>query len=531
MLNVKCPSCSKQFKVGEEFFGKHVECGSCEYQFSVIEQYVSRKKERFYHESKDYVDLTGFKKSIEDLKKGAAPSKKKVVEHNPQDFFPAEDWRIYTRITATAVIIIAAFFLYFGSQENSFLTDSPQIKRIIFAAFFTVVSFILFYFGFRKKGKSFLFGALAGLLLIGMVFILPQYENPSADISEYTEAKNNSRDTILAVATSETVDAKIKRISGYTPVKNAILRAATEGDENAASIAAIWIEGAQAEYKYDLQDYFKKILNLEKRPYYYERKAGALILINTLEETTLQEVSKTCLELGIIKEIYPKLRLISLDLNESKFTLINKKELSNVLSDDSKKEFYTLNIKELSHFDDKRIADALERLLVVEQIRYQDDVCQALVNLVSPSYSFEINELAALCLSRWATNTEKWKPLIETTVRFKKRTENNTKWAPSLINLLLDLKIPEIETELIKSWAKDPTSWETLANKLSAGSAPRLLKYVSDSDKIKALSSLRILGNIGTQATINSLRSMKPSLNSELHIPVENAIREIKFTL
>ena len=529
MLKIKCPSCSSQFSVGDEFLGKYVECGSCEYQFTVAEMHIEDGNKKDHYPVHKNNDLSTFSKTFE--KVGADNTTETVHDKHlsklrQNDFMPDPLWKKAVIILGLALLGSGIVLLVLGSLKNGFLTDVSYNKRFIIAGFIALVTSICFLLG-SKFFKNALPLCLLSIITLGaLAYLLPKYELPTR-VGEITPSsvllENNKAPTATSNENEYTSITKLKKECRYEPVAAAIRKAKENGDTSADSVIAVWIQGAEEEQQYAIQDFYKSTLSLENRPNYYIRKKGALVVLEGINRHTIQEIAQLSEIFGSLDDIYVTQRILSIRYKKGNFASLSTERIT-ALSNEEDPDFYRLNFQESRHFDINRVLPALKRLKVAPP-RYTSDAYTVFYEVIRRFNDPRIIDEVSSCLLKW--NGDDLSPhlvVLDQVADYSNRALEDEELPKDFVLVLLRAGSTQIPAVALDLWRDNPDEWESTLINSQRDFTSLVASNVTPDDRSKNLSIIRIIGKTKSPNSKALLNSLKSKLDSSYSAAIGSAM-------
>ena len=514
LLLIRCPSCGQRFKVGEDLRNRTVECGACEHRFRITDDAIVRGR-KFYPGERQGLPLNRFQRV-------PLPGGEKMIGMQPIRYAntpdpallePASPQRILAGIGGVLGMLFAALLLMFGGSSGGVLDGMIFEYRLVMAGFASLLGIaLLVYANPRARKKSAFFGLLlaAGVVAVPFFFksgsVLPHSRSEPTVVADDPDKKT---DPELAA-----VEARI----GTTPLKAEIQRLAREGSSRQA--VGIWLRGMNAPNRYLVRDYLLRVSRADPASHDYPRDGGDRLFILTGITISLQEVAAFAEALGKVEKVYPELSVIEVQVNNENFVEGQIEKLSN--KEDP--AFYDLNKRELESIDLERSKRAVQRLAEAPPKLYRADITRKLITLLGEE-GVDFKGNICVALSSWSEL-----PGIAgeaALVEVKKLVQRNETVPPEMVALVVKERNPQIIPILDELWFKNPMAWESLYGDLGQAAEDSLLKRFPQTEGTIRYSAVRILGRIGSKASIPVLDEAAQKADIELRVLVDQAKKAI----
>jgi len=180
-IQIKCPSCSRRFEVGEEFEGKTVECGSCDTRFKIDETTKVRSKARVYPgENKSKLLDRIARSPVHEEAPVAFQTASYDPNVNTDAFLPASGGQKAATLVGLGALSLTAFLFFLGSSPGGMLKDVDLTRRLVLGGFVSLLGASFLIYGAKNWRIR---GVVLSLALVGAIFALiflrPVYKTPS----------------------------------------------------------------------------------------------------------------------------------------------------------------------------------------------------------------------------------------------------------------------------------------------------------------------------------------------------------------
>jgi hypothetical protein len=234
----------------------------------------------------------------------------------------------------------------------------------------------------------------------------------------------------------------------------------------------------------------------------------------------INEAARLVAPFGQVEAVHQDIGIIQIHVDNDKFLVGAEEKLINPKDP----AFYELNKRELDSIDLVRIERAVKRLASAEPKIYRADVTRRLISLLNQS---DVTFYPDICraLMVWPEELGLAGPEALKTLE---RLDSESKEVPmELVQLLAKEKATRAIPIVHRLWMHDATHWESVYTEFGAAIEPALLAEYPDTDGFLRYSATRMLGKVGSPASIPLIESARKAANKELLILIDDSIRRI----
>lgn len=498
MLQIRCPSCGRKFKVDGNLRGKTVQCGSCEQQFRIADEAILRAKRIYPGENRDAA-LGKFPRIPEHHGKRAAATVEYAPAPPPAAFEPATPLQIIAGIIGAAGMIFTALYLLFGTGYGGM--DGQ--KRLILAGFAAVLGFaLLLYANPRARLKAALVGVLMAAGLIAIPLLRPGGGLPAGDgksISRAEEAKLGDRPSDSEKELRSRLDL------GPLDKANAALK------EKGAThrVTGIWIHNLLERNKTLVRDHLQRLAKSDLPPDLYVRGNDSHLIVFTETKIDLPQLAAISETLGEIRARYPEAGVIELDVDNALFVEVSAEKLS----DTGNPAFYDLNKNELSNVDPNRIKAAVLRLTAAEPKLFRPDISARLTELLGMK-DIDFKPEIARALIVWAETPGPAGTAALAEIR--RQLADRVTVSRDFAELAVKENPPGTLDVIMELWKSAPAQWESFVGRLGRPAEKRMLRELPAARDGALHSVVRVLGQCGGSESLEALTRITPGSDREL---------------
>ncbi len=522
-LLIRCPSCSQRFKVGEELRGRMVECGACEHRFRIEDDVIVRAK-KIYPGEKKGVSSTAFLRVPKPVETPAGfqhPVANYLESVDPTFLEPISPLRILGAIFGVGVMAFIAMLLVFQTGPAGALNGMTLVSRLMMSSFASLLGLCLLIYGNPRAQKK-----AAGVALLISAGLIALAFHFGQDADRKHEAKQRAKK--LEIPAPEVFDgaandtdeiAVLRKKIGTDPLVAEIER--NMKLDPPRNVFGIWIRDLLDSNRILVRDYIISETSADPSSHIYPRGDGNYLMVLIAPKQNLEELPKVLGTLGKSTEVYDKISVVEVDIENKNFVEGPIEKLSN--RDDP--AFYELNKRELDSIDKERIQRAVIRLVDAEPRAYREDISRRLVDLLgNQEMDFESDLSRALLL--WATD---FPPASTAAVKSAQALKIRGKvLPPPLVDLIAKTPSSESIKFIYELWLGDPTRWEEHFSKIGQNAEETILSNIQKFTPITLQSSIRLLGQIGGTKSIGMLSSLGPQQNPETRILIDQALSSIR---
>ena len=434
-------------------------------------------------------------------KKPFAKAKKAVSVHSPKDRREAiqsalVETGLIQLVCLCASLAVAAgcvWIFYNASSEMDgtfFLSMLQQPQQKAFALFFACLAGgLMACAGRRHKIVFILLGLLVAGGIASLPFVYPVKVNPSL-LGGHEEGSAGEED-----------------VSGFTsmgleqlPSKNASVQNYGDGD---------------------LKPLFSAI----------DRKGtGGGLFVITPTPITFKEFVEVAGKMGKVSLQDKERFFVEVILNRDRF---EARPASAALQDERHQYFVLANLKELSCLDIRRVIAAAKRLSAVNPDKMRGEVSSRLVELLREPWGRDAEYVTALAsaLVVWAEpDHEEAQRVVDYVATELKKADCEI--PASLIRFLLHGSEKRSLALLLEEWKKDPQKWEDECKAAGPTGEADIIRSLNESDDfVLKRSAARILGEIGSEASLSALKAFTHDADNELRLCAELSVNLIEKRL
>ncbi|MFT3992464.1 MAG: hypothetical protein QM680_13760 [Luteolibacter sp.] len=518
LLPIRCPSCNQRFRVRPDFQGKIVQCGGCEKQFRVEETVIERSR-KFYPGEKPGSSLASFQRVQQTAPVAdSAPVFKHGGRHDPAWIEPMSPQRLLAGLAGAGLMAMVALILIFGTSVGGILDGMPTVKRLMIALFGVALGILLLVYANPKaRLKSFLIAAVFGAGVISLPLIFDEgsinLDVKNETIMEGVQDKLHEQE----VAANE---RKIRETIGMEPIEKEKKRLA--GLDKDKHVIGLRLLGMNARNKLLIRDYLFRISGADSmNSGLYPRSDEDVLLVLSGSNLTLLELAPYLESIGQVDKIHTALDVIDLRVDNQKFVEGSQEKLT----DRNNPAFYELNKRELDSIDLGRVERAVKRLGAAEPAIYRTDITRRMNQLLAdPGTSF-IADLSR-ALEKWSDSPA---DSGETAATVLGRLYREQKPIPTeLVRLIAKSKVTRVISIVHELWRDDPVKWEAAYQEMGRAIEAKLLEDYPRLNIQAQLSATRMLGQIGTSASLPVLRAEQAKANREIQLMIDEAVQRIR---
>lgn len=525
MVTIRCPGCGQRFKVGPELEGKMVECGTCDQRFRVEESVMIRTRKFYPGEQRD-PSLQRFSRvplrstpapSFDTVNPPPDPDPRAVVE-------PVSPTRVILGLAGVTGAVIVALILIFGGGTGGILDGAPMGKRLILAGFTALIAWVLLFFANPAQRIKAVTGGLAiSIVLLALPFLFTQGV-PSRDDEPEFGAGPTLYPTNPPGAGSASPDdpfAELKEEMGYNKMAEALETYGIDGESQGKTAIGIWLRDTRLYNKEQIVDYLMRTTDAGPRSWAYTRPPSDYLMVLYDVGPDLGRIRKLCERFGKVTRVIRELQVIEVMVDNDRFVQGPLSKLQNP-EDPS---FYELNRRELDGIDLHRANAAVRRLSSAEPRLFRPDIVRRMLELFEEG-DLEMKENVARALLTWSRPEDEASEIVRAAVREQIRARERV--PRSMVELLVSQKDAKSAPLLHDLWMADASEWETLYGDLGPVIEEQLLEGLGEYAPLQLISAARLLGRVGTEASVPVLEEVQKEATSELRVTLEQAVRSIQ---
>jgi hypothetical protein len=518
-LNIRCPSCRQRFSVGGNLRDRMVECGACDSRFRIIEDVILRSK-KFYPGERRTDELTRFQRVP---LSAAAPEGLQTIRYadfNHHDQLePTSPQRIIGAIIGVGLMAVIALMFIFASGPGGSLGAMPLENKLILGGFIsTLGTFLLINGNPKARIKA---GAVGMLLTAGMLTIPFFIKGPEVAPAVAGESPGlvDPTDPLFSAEEKDDPIAALRDRFSTNPLE--VEQKRLESTGSGRNAYGIFLTNILQRNIYTVRDFLIRETMAGASSHPYPRDNGDYLMVLTDVSMGLTEVADIAARLGTTKEIHPEIGIIVVTVDNEQFL----DSAADKLNNQKDPAFYSLNQRELVSLDMDRVKRAVERLANAEPSIYREDISTLLLKLMEkPGIGFH-DELAKTLLV-WLQDPglagESALKALQGQIAAGERASEN------LVILLLKGKNQAAIPSLHTLWLGDPLTWEHHYAEFGPVIEPSVLEHLNSEKAPLRRSAINLLGRTGTDASLPPLGQLAGSLDPEIRVLAERAIKAIK---
>ncbi|MFT4175950.1 MAG: hypothetical protein QM627_04780 [Luteolibacter sp.] len=520
-LPIRCPSCHQRFQVSPDLMGKVLQCGGCENQFLLEEQVIDRVR-KIYPGEKQNPSLSSFQR-ISRTEAGASSSKKPASwrlggHSDPAWIEPMSPQRVLAGLIGGGIIAIAALLLIFGSGDGNMLDGMTTEKRLMFAVFCGVLGVVLIVYANPKaRVKSFIIAALFGAGLVSLPLVFDQGSKPLGSSDQAMQASARAK---LEREKEQAREQSLREEIGLAPLEKEKNRLESMGVQK--RVMGVRLLGMHVRNKLIVRDYLLRVSGADSlNSGVYSRNDDNYLLVLSAPDFSMDELISHLENIGSIGAVHPNLGVVEVKVDNERFLEGPQEKLT----DRDNPAFYELNKRELYSVDFGRIQRAVKRLSTAEPKVYRPDISRRMNQLLEdPAVSF-LEDLSR-ALDVWADSVPE---TAEAAARVLERLHREHKSIPvELVRLISKGKIVRVLPILHELWKRDPVNWEAAYQEMGESIEPALLADYSSLNVRAQVSATRMLGEIGTAASLPVLQEERSKANREIQLMIDQVSQKIR---
>lgn len=519
-LLIRCPACRQRFKVDEALFGRTVECGGCDNRFRIDEDVVVRGR-KLYPGERSSPLLNRLQKIP--LSSASIPVHLQPITYglqpDPAVLEPMSPQRVMAGAFGVAAMLLMSLILISGSNRGGVLDGMPLFNQLLVAGFFCVLGTVALIYANPKARRK----ALGVALVLSAGVLSIPFLHPG-EASRDVVAKRDTVDqfSVPPVTEEDPGAAMLKTRIGIAPLVAENDRLAAEGSSKRA--IGLWLRGLSGSRKFLIRDYILRVTGADPTSHLYPRDDGDYLFVVTGVTHTLQELAELTAVFGNAKKIYGDISVIEVVVDPSSFVEGPIEKLRNKQNP----AFYELNKRELESIDLERAKRAVQRLSEVEPKVYRADITRKLIELLSAD-GVTFKDHICVALAVWSEN-----PGVASEAALKearKLTAAKAPIPPEMIALIVKEQNLGVIPLLDELWLKNSNMWESHYGDLGKPAEAAILKQFEQTSGNQRYSAVRILGRVGTQASLPVLEAVQTVSDPELRVLLDQSMASIRKRL
>lgn len=522
-LNIRCPNCRQRFNVTLEFMNTLVECGGCDHQFRITEDVIIRNKKVYPGERKG-PNLQRFQRVP--LSVSSAPDSLMTMRYenfnSPEKLEPASPQRIIAGIAGVAAMIFTALILLSSRNPGSTFSSMPFENKLIIGGFISVLGFVLLvYANPRARVKA----GLVAILFAVAIFCIPLFltERDSGP-SELQEAQADLDASNVSSEEEEELALDPLEVLRERFITKPLEEQQERLDESNGGLRAfgIYLNELVGRNKYTVRDYLIRQTGADlSSSYLYPRGGRDYLMVLSGIDVTDAELEDIVSRLGMVTEIHPEISIIVTRVDNEQFLSGSVEKLN----DRTDPAFYQLNQRELKSIDLDRVESAVARLADSEPKILRSDITPLLIELLNqPGVTF--HDTLSQALLKWAEDPI---PAAEVgLVRLNEKVAQDQPIPEELVALVAKGGQKEAIPTIAKLWETRPILWERYLASFGQAAEPLLLEKLSSEQPPVRRSAVKLLGEVGSEASIPALKEIISEAKPEIRLLAERAIENIE---
>lgn len=439
-------------------------------------------------------------------------------------------------LCASLVIAAGCLWLFYNASSEmdgtSFLSMLQQPQQKAFALFFACLAGgLMACAGRRHKIVFILLGLLVAGGIASLPFVYPVKLNPSLlggrENVSLPEEEDVSGFTSMGW---EQVAGPTASVQNYGEGDLKPLFAAIDRKED-QGVLGVWVVGVNGANRDMVKAYLKRMTQSEDEPIFYDRKGtGGGLFVITPTPITFKEFVDVASKMGKVTLQDKERFFVEVVLNRDKF---EARPASAALQDERHQYFVLANLKELSCLDIRRVIAAAKRLASVKPDRMRPEVSAKLVELLREPWGRDAEYVTALAsaLVVWGRpeDAEAQRVVYYVATELKKA---DCEIPASLVRFLLHGPEKKNFALLLDEWKKDPQKWEEECVAAGPTGEADIIRLMNESDDfVLKRSAARILGEIGSEASLSALKAFTRDTDNELRLCAELSVNLIEKRL
>ncbi len=520
-LSIRCPGCSQRFNVGLELKDRMVECGTCEHRFRVNDEVVVRQKRFYPGERRDKAldhfsrvpKAAGLNTNFQTVQYAQEPTHAPVVTGT-------SPLRLMVGFVAVAGVISVLAMLAFGGRPGGMLDGAPQEKRLMLAGFTAVVAWILIFVANSGGRTKATIGALVSSgLLLSFPFLFTEGNSPGV-VEGGTLSLNPTRPADVPVPEADPAFSQLKKEIGYEQVAKEIARYESTPGLEGRTAAGIWLRDMQGFHKLQIKDYIVRNTGADPSSHMYPRLPDYLLVVSGVTQD-LSELARLCERFGEVKRVIDDLRVIEVAVDNNSFLEGSLAKLT----DRENPAFYELNRREMESIDLERARNAITRLTDAEPKLYRKDIVARMQQLLKEG-DVAMQDQICRALLVWAEPDDGSVAAVRAALA--KLSSPADKVPDSMVKFLAAAKDVESIPMVDALWAADFDRWEELYGNFGPPIEERVLERFGKVSVGMKRSAARLLGRVGSSASVPVLEAARAGADAELSVVNERALTAIR---
>ncbi len=516
-LSIRCPSCRQRFSVDSELMDRMVECGGCESRFRINEEVIIRTK-KFYPGERKVPELDHFQRVP--LSVGAVPEGLQTMRYqefsHPERLGPASPQRVIAGIAGVALMVFIALIFIFSNGPGSAFSEMPTMGKLIIAGFVSLLgSTLLIYANPNGRKKAIFFAFLFSAVLIS----LPLFYKGGTESAKTTPIADDFAAPTQFPEMEKDPIAELRERFTTKPLEEEQERLAQEGGNRKAF--GIYLTNLVQRNIYTARDFLIRDTGAGPSSHPFPRDGGDYLVILTEVEIPLDEVVEVAGKLGEVQETHEEIGVVVVRVDNAQFLAGSAEKLNN--KDDP--AFYELNMYELQSIDLDRVRRAVERIADTEPTIYRSDISGILTELMTKS-GVTFHDQVARALLVWAEDPGPAAAGALKVIRSYYLAQD-LGVPESLGELVARSRSPDAIETMAELWEQTPTLWDQHMVNMGSDIEPVLLEKLDSEQAPLKRSAIRMLGQIGTTASLPRLRELTGSEDPEVRVLAERAISGI----
>jgi DNA-directed RNA polymerase subunit RPC12/RpoP len=517
LFSIRCPTCGQRFKVDADFRERTVECGTCEHRFRIGDDVIMESR-KFYPGERNNQSLQRFNRiPLSAASTGIGVQAMRYADVPPPSALePTGPLRTLAGGVGVLGMVSIALLMMFSTKPGDLLDGMVTENRLVIVGFTGFMGTILLIYANPKARMK---AVWVGLLMSGCLTSLPFIFNQG------TKRKDNhetfAATAPIGIAKEVNHDSEVtilrKRI-GTKPLEDEIAKLAKKGGEKYAF--GLWLKNTTSSQRYLIEDYLLRVTGADEASHFYPRDNNEFLFVLTGLSIPIAQLTEILLVLGDVNSSYREIDVIEVNVNTTIFEAGSIEKLTKKTDP----AFYELNKRELDSIELERVKRAVQRLADAEPKIYRTDITRKLISLLKEE---GIDFKGDICstLGIW---TEKPGPASQAALELaNKQIEKGLPVEREIIALIVKEKNLGVIPTLGQLWNQNPLPWESLYGDLGSAIEPNLLEGFKATRGTFRSSSIRLLGRVGTAASLPILSSELAKSDREQTVLINQAQKAI----
>lgn len=438
----------------------------------------------------------------------------------PSSYEPTSPLRVLAGAIGAVGIIIVALVMMFSTGPGKMLDGMSLMNRLVITAFTGIMgTLLLIYANPRARVKGFAVGFFMSSCLITLPFLFREGSTPPPK-----EVANPTLTTpgIEEMASDMPEEAILKARIGTKPLEDEIEVLAKKGEGKRAY--GIWLKNTTSSQRYLIKDYILRVSGADPASHYYPRDNGEFLLVLTGISIELTKLTELLAVLGDVNSSHTDISVIEVVVNTSIFEAGSIEKLTKKTDP----AFYELNKRELESIELERVKRAVQRLTDVEPKIYRADITRKLISLLAEDgvdFKGDICNALAVWSEKPGPASQAALAVVKQLIAKDQPVDRN------IIVLIVKEKNTAVIPALNQLWLKNPLPWESLYGDVGSAIEPSIHAEFNETRGTYRSSAIRLLGRVGTAASLPVLEAATQGSDREQAILIEQAKKSIQDRL